>query len=60
MQKVPYLIIIGDKEVEHVLVTLRSRDGTDLGQMSIEDVSSRLRQEIQQKGRVETNGGLNH
>ena len=60
LQKVPYLIIIGDKEVEQGLVTLRSRDGTDLGQLSIEQVSARLSQEVQQKGWVETIGGLNH
>ncbi len=60
LQKVPYLIIIGDKEVEQGLVTLRSRDGSDLGQLSIEQVCARLSQEIQQKGWVETIGGLNH
>ncbi len=38
LQKVPYLLIIGDKEVENDLVTIRSRDGTDLGAMTINAV----------------------
>ena len=31
MQRVPYLLIIGDKEVENHAVTLRSQQGDDLG-----------------------------
>lgn len=33
--KVPYLIIIGDKEVENNTITLRRRDGADLGSMTL-------------------------
>jgi len=44
--KVPYLIIIGDKEVENNTITLRRRDGADLGSMTLiqfqELVSSEL------------------
>lgn len=35
LNKIPYLVIIGDKEVETQTATLRSRDGTDLGAMDI-------------------------
>lgn len=60
LQKVPYLLIIGDKEVEQSLVTLRSRDGVDLGQATIESVCDMIRQEIGRKGQVEPIGGNNH
>lgn len=50
LQKIPYLIIIGDKEVENNTITLRKRDGTDLGSMTLnqlqELVSSELTQSI--------------
>ena len=35
LQKIPYLIIIGDKEVETATITVRRRDGSDLGGMSL-------------------------
>lgn len=37
LQRVPYLIIIGDKEVENSKITLRHRDGDDLGSMSVNE-----------------------
>ncbi len=60
LQKVPYFIIIGDKEVEQQEVTLRSRDGIDFGQSTIDSVCDILRQEIVSKGRILPSGGLNH
>ena len=36
LQKIPYLIIIGDKEVETATITVRRRDGSDLGSMTVE------------------------
>jgi threonyl-tRNA synthetase len=35
LQKVPYLVVIGDNEVSNNLVTLRKQDGTDLGAMPV-------------------------
>ncbi|MCP0914559.1 threonine--tRNA ligase [Legionella sp. 27cVA30] len=55
LQKIPYLLIIGDKEVENNLVTVRSRDGRDLGTMTIDDIYSTLQQEINAKSVVQTN-----
>jgi len=52
LQKVPYLLILGDKEVEKNLVTLRSRDGKDLGEMTIDAFYDMLRQEIDSKIKV--------
>jgi len=37
LQKIPYLLVIGDREVENSAVAVRSRDGEDLGVMTIED-----------------------
>jgi len=39
---VPYLAVIGDKEVEAGTVAVRSRSGEDLGSMSIEQVEELL------------------
>ena len=60
LQKVPYFIIIGDKEVEQQVVTLRSRDGIDHGQSTINSVCDILRQEVISKGRTLLSGGLHH
>ena len=49
LQKVPYLGIIGDREVESSTVSVRKRNGEDLKAMSIEDLISRLTHEIESK-----------
>ena len=60
LQKVPYFLIIGDKEVAENVVSIRSCDGTDLGQMTMDAFYLKLKHEIDTKGRVESIGGLNH
>jgi threonyl-tRNA synthetase len=47
--RLPYFIIIGDKDIEADMVTLESRDIGNLGQMKIEDVLKRLQEEIANK-----------
>ena len=47
--KIPYWIVIGDKEVEANKVTLESRDAGQLGQMSAEELLSKLLSEIKNK-----------
>lgn len=37
MQKIPYLLVVGDSEVENQQVTVRKQDGSDLGAMSLTD-----------------------
>lgn len=44
IQKVPYMLVIGDKEVEAKTVALRQRDGQNLGPMSVEDFVSMVRE----------------
>jgi len=47
--KMPYWIVIGDKEVESNTVTLESRDHGQLGQISVEELVSKLTEEIQNR-----------
>ena len=46
LQKIPYMLIIGDKEVEANAVGVRSRKDGDIGQMSIEDFIQKIQEEI--------------
>lgn len=46
MQRVPYLLIIGDKELETQTVSVRTQQGEDLGSLSIGALSERLRNQI--------------
>ncbi|MEH6652464.1 MAG: threonine--tRNA ligase [Motiliproteus sp.] len=54
IQKVPYQLVIGDKEVESKTVTVRLRTGEDLGSMSLDAFIELLAQDVTRKGRVET------
>jgi threonyl-tRNA synthetase len=46
MQRVPYLLIIGDKELEDRTITVRTQKGDNLGSLAIEAFGERLGQEI--------------
>ena len=46
LQKLPYQIIVGDKEVAAEMVAVRTRSGLDLGQMSLQVLIERLKVEI--------------
>lgn len=45
LQRIPYLLIVGAREAENAQVTLRHRDGEDLGTFSVEEVVKRLNTE---------------
>ncbi len=47
LQKLPYQLIVGDKEVAGGLVAVRSRSGEDLGQMTLEALLQRLVSEME-------------
>jgi len=49
LQKVPYMLIIGDKEVEANAVGVRSRKNGDIGQMSVDSFLDLLSEEIKAK-----------
>ena len=46
MQRIPYLVIIGDKELEEQTLTVRTQKGEDLGSLAIHEFTQRLKQEI--------------
>jgi len=46
MNKLPYQIVVGDKEVAANLVAVRTRGGRDLGQLTLEALTGRLLQEV--------------
>ncbi len=48
-EKIPYMLIIGDKEMESSTVALRKRGQGDLGSFSFEDVLAMLKKEIREK-----------
>jgi threonyl-tRNA synthetase len=52
LQKLPYQVIIGDKEMAAQKVAVRTRKGEDLGQMSLADFVSKLRAEEARLGRA--------
>lgn len=49
LQKIPYLIILGDKEVEAGTVAVRHRKQGDLGAMALDEFGSKIRKEIEEK-----------
>ncbi|MEQ3658556.1 MAG: threonine--tRNA ligase [Glaciecola sp.] len=49
LRKVPYLLVVGDKEKESGMVAVRTRKGVDMGSMPIADVVSHLQDEIKSK-----------
>jgi threonyl-tRNA synthetase len=51
MQRVPYLLVVGDREGEQNTVAVRTRDGKDLGSMPLEAFAGKLTEEIVSRGR---------
>jgi threonyl-tRNA synthetase len=49
LQKLPYLVVVGDKEMASGAVAVRARGGQDLGVMSVDALASRLAQDVAQK-----------
>ncbi|MGZ8186862.1 MAG: threonine--tRNA ligase [Methylobacter sp.] len=49
IQRVPYLLIIGDKEIEDHTVTVRTQKGENIGSLSISEFTERLRKEIEDR-----------
>jgi threonyl-tRNA synthetase len=52
IQRVPYILVVGDKEKESRTVAVRTRDGEDLGSMSLEQVNSLFTESSERRGRV--------
>ena len=52
IQKVPYLLVVGDKEVESQTVAVRARRGEDLGSMDLDAFIARLTNDVACRGRI--------
>jgi len=49
--KLPYILVVGDKEREQGTVSVRARHGQDLGSQTLDDLAARLRAEVERRGR---------
>ncbi|MNC99396.1 Threonine--tRNA ligase [compost metagenome] len=45
LQRVPYLLVAGDREKENGMIAVRTRGGEDLGTMTVAEFASRLHDE---------------
>ncbi|MDG4555695.1 MAG: threonine--tRNA ligase [Candidatus Competibacter sp.] len=53
LQRVPYLLVVGDRELETETVAARTRTGKDLGVMTLAAFAERLQADIARRGRIE-------
>ena len=53
LSKVPYLLVVGDKEVETATVAVRTLSGEDLGSLSIDTLCGQLLEAEEQRGRTQ-------
>ena len=60
LQKIPYLLVVGDREVESGTVAVRKRNGEDLGVMTFDDFCKHLSQDISRFGRIENSPDAEH
>lgn len=49
MQKIPYMLVVGEKEVENNAVSVRTRDGGDMGALGLSEFIEKLIEEIKDK-----------
>ncbi|MDE1462979.1 threonine--tRNA ligase [Spartinivicinus poritis] len=54
LQKVPYLLVVGDQEMNAGTVAVRTRKGQDLGTLSIEEFCKHLSADIELRGRLQS------
>ncbi len=51
MQKIPYMLVVGDRDMENGTVSVRTRQGEDLGAMSLDAFLAKCQSEIASKAR---------
>ncbi len=49
LQKIPYMLVLGEKEVQDSVISVRSRDDGELGQMKLDDFLSKIVEEIEER-----------
>ena len=42
LKKIPYMLVVGDKEIEQRTVSTRTRAGADLGALTIEEITTKI------------------
>jgi threonyl-tRNA synthetase len=52
LQRVPYLLVAGDREAGSHSLAVRTRSGKDLGAMSVETIAEKLAEEVASRGRT--------
>jgi threonyl-tRNA synthetase len=52
IQRIPYILVVGDKEKESRTVAVRTRDGDDLGSLHLEEVIGLFSDSVERRGRV--------
>ncbi len=52
LARVPYLLVVGDREVESGAVAVRTRSGEDLGSMQVEAFAQHLAEDVKLRGRT--------
>jgi threonyl-tRNA synthetase len=53
MDKVPYLLVVGDREVESGTIAVRARSGEDLGSMTVAAFAQHLADDVGRRGRTD-------
>ncbi|MGD9265490.1 MAG: His/Gly/Thr/Pro-type tRNA ligase C-terminal domain-containing protein, partial [Lysobacterales bacterium] len=53
LNRVPFMLVVGDREVEEGTVAVRTRDGEDLGSMQPAAFAERLEKEVAKLGRID-------
>ena len=53
LQKIPYILVVGEKEAQAGTVSVRMRGGVDLGVIKVEDFLARVEAESESRGRAE-------
>ena len=49
LKRIPYLLVVGDKEVEQQEVAVRTRTGEDLGKFNVDDFVAKISEEIKNR-----------
>ncbi|MCD6545252.1 MAG: threonine--tRNA ligase, partial [Thermotogae bacterium] len=49
LEKVPYMLIVGDREMEDKKVAVRLRNGKDIGEIAVDELIENLKKEINEK-----------
>ena len=52
LEKIPFMLVVGDRDMENGTVSVRTRKGEDLGAMTLEDFSAKLRQIVDEKQKI--------